>query len=180
MADIDDATVDELFGVLTRYVRMRERASQVTMRTDDGVIETAAYKCLFQLAERPMRSSKLAELMSADPSTISRHVAALVKLGYVRREADPDDGRATLLVATDDGLARADVIRSHRRERLHRLLDGWSAGELSTLVGLLTRFVDAAEDVLVPAACAQPGGAKPDDENPQNTLRESSEKGSAT
>lgn len=157
MTDIDDATVDALFGVLTKYVRLRERAAQTTLRTDDGLIETAAYKCLFQLATQPMRSSRLAEIMVADPSTISRHVAALVKLGYVRREADPDDGRATLLVATDEGLARTETMRGHRRARLHQALDGWSESELETLVGLLTRFVDAAEDVLCPPLCAAPG-----------------------
>ena len=44
------------------------------------------------------RASALAELVGADPSTVSRQVASLVKAGFVDREADPDDGRACLLV----------------------------------------------------------------------------------
>ncbi|MFW0788496.1 MarR family winged helix-turn-helix transcriptional regulator [Gordonia sp. CPCC 205333] len=149
MEDLDDATIDDLFGVLSKYVRLRERAAHLTVRTaDDGALETAAYKCLFHLAGEPMRTSRLAEIMVADPSTVSRHVGSLVDLGYVRREADPDDGRATLLVATDAGVARAGEIRAHRRARLHKLLDGWSDVELDTLVALLTRFVDAAEELI--------------------------------
>ncbi|GAB19194.1 putative MarR family transcriptional regulator [Gordonia effusa NBRC 100432] len=146
MQNLDDATIDELFGVLSKYVRLRERAAQMTLRTEDGALETAAYKCLFHLAGAPMRTSRLAEIMVTDPSTVSRHVASLVELGYIRREADPDDGRATLLVATEAGMARAEEVRAHRRSRLYTLLDGWTGAELETLVALLTRFVDAAEE----------------------------------
>lgn len=164
MPTIDDATLDQLFGVLSKYVRLRDRAAHATLRTEDGAIESAAYKCLIHLAARPMRSSRLAEVMVADPSTVSRHVAALVELGYVRRQADPDDGRATLLVATDAGLARAREIKAHRRARLHAVLDGWSDAELDSLVTLLTRFVDAAEELMIPPPCMsheRPAGSKP-------------------
>lgn len=156
MPDLDDAKIDELFSVLSKYVRLRDRAAHATLRTEDGAIESAAYKCLIHLAARSMRSSRLAEVMVADPSTVSRHVAALVELGYVRREADPDDGRATLLVATAAGLARAAAIKAHRRARLHAVLDGWSDAELDYLVIALARFVHAAEELLIPPPCISP------------------------
>src|ERR1700761_4947179 len=54
-------------------------------------------------AEGPVRASELAEKVQADPSTVSRQVASLVKSGYVERRADPVDGRASLLVLTDRG-----------------------------------------------------------------------------
>lgn len=151
---LDDTKTDELFAVLARYVRLRERLAQQTVRTSDGVIETAAYKCLFHLVGNPMRSSQLAETVDADPSTISRHVASLVKLGYVRREADPHDGRATLLVATATGTERANHIKTHRRERLQALMTDWTNDELTTLVSLLDRFVSTAAELVVPPPCA--------------------------
>src|SRR5690349_15174592 len=48
----------------------------------------------------PLRASALADLVGADPSTVSRQVASLVKAGFVERQADPNDGRACLLVPT--------------------------------------------------------------------------------
>src|SRR6478609_2759565 len=41
----------------------------------------------------PQRASALADLVGADPSTVSRQVASLVKAGFVDRQADPNDGR---------------------------------------------------------------------------------------
>jgi DNA-binding MarR family transcriptional regulator len=51
------------------------------------------------------RSSDLAARAGLDPSTVSRAVAGLVTQGLVTREADPHDGRATLLVVTPAGHA---------------------------------------------------------------------------
>jgi hypothetical protein len=51
----------------------------------------------------PRRAGALADAVHSDPSTISRQIGHLVKLGYVERTADPEDGRATLLAATDEG-----------------------------------------------------------------------------
>src|SRR3954447_2715921 len=53
----------------------------------------------------PLRASAIAEMLPADPSTISRQVAALVRDGLLERRADPVDGRASLLVATAKGEA---------------------------------------------------------------------------
>ena len=49
-------------------------------------------------------------MLCADPSTVSRQVASLVKAGLVERQADPDDGRASILVPTELGRAK---VREH-------------------------------------------------------------------
>ncbi|NDK88133.1 MarR family transcriptional regulator [Gordonia desulfuricans] len=152
---LDPQLMDQLFDSLIRFVRIRERAVHTTFRTSEGEVETAAFKALFPLSRNPMRSRELAAELTADPSTVSRHVAALVDLGLVRREADPADGRATLLVITDAGRARVEAMRSIRREAMDRAMGDWTDGELATLVTLLTRFVDAAETFLVPD-CGRP------------------------
>lgn len=140
--------VDDLIGVLERYARVRERLAATRLRTPDGIVETAAYQCLFRLTDKPARSGELAEAMFADPSTISRHVAHLVRLGYVRREADPQDGRATILVATETGRERVAALRESRGRQLNEMMSDWPEGDVDTLTRLMGRFVDTAEATL--------------------------------
>lgn len=100
-------------------------------------------KCI--AAEGPIRASALSECVHSDPSTVSRQVAALVKDGLLERRADPDDGRASLLVLTKKAHA---VLAEHDKIRLEyfaRLLEGWSDAELRTFAELLGRF-GAAHD----------------------------------
>ena len=83
--------------------------------------------------------------MHSDPSTVSRQVAHLVQLGLVERVADPADGRATLLVATDEGRRVFDENRQLRNRRIAGLISGWSDDDRQTFARLLTRFTDAFE-----------------------------------
>lgn len=148
---LEPESIDQLFESLSRYLRIRDRAIHTTFRTREGEFETAAFRGLFHLDRHAMRSSELAVALSADPSTVSRHVAQLVELGLVRREADPDDGRATLLVITEAGRQRVEGMRAIRRRAFDAAMADWSQEELSTLVVLFDRFVDAAEQLIVPA-----------------------------
>jgi len=90
--------------------------------------------------EAPVRASVLSEIIESDPSTVSRQVAQLVKDGYLERRADPDDGRASLLVPTERGL---DLHREHLRVRnahFARMLGEWDEGDLRQFSALLRRF----------------------------------------
>jgi DNA-binding MarR family transcriptional regulator len=87
------------------------------------------------------RSRDLAEHAGLDPSTISRGVATLVRQGMVAREADPHDGRATILVVTPAGRAAlSDALRWHA-ELITSALDGWSADDIASLQRGIDRFV---------------------------------------
>src|ERR1700710_2114876 len=78
------------------------------------------------VVDGPIRSSDLAEKVQADPSTVSRQVATLVKDGYVDRQADPMDGRASLLVITERGRQfHAEHVRL-RNEHYQRVLADWT------------------------------------------------------
>ncbi|GAA1482723.1 hypothetical protein GCM10009624_31630 [Gordonia sinesedis] len=166
---LDGTAIDALFDTLARYLRIRERATHTTFRLGDGEIETAAFKGLFHLARQPMRSRELAAILNADPSTVSRHVAQLVDLGLVRREADPDDGRATLLVVTDDGHARVATMREVRRAAMNTAMSDWTDEELWTLVRLLDRFVSAAESMMLSWAAARSAEAADPDQAPADS-----------
>src|ERR1700745_3542339 len=51
----------------------------------------------------PLRLGDLAAAEGIAPSTLTRMVAALEELGYVRRDADPKDARASTLAITPKG-----------------------------------------------------------------------------
>ena len=76
---------------------------------------------------------------------MSRQVAHLVQLGLVERVADPADGRATLLVATDEGRRVFDENRQLRNRGIATLMSGWPADDRQAFVRLLTRFTDSFE-----------------------------------
>ena len=105
--------------------------------------DRAAHVLLFPLARLgPLRQSALADLVHADPSTVSRHVASLVEQGLVRRIADESDGRASRLLVTDQGQAALDSLRREREAHLERVTAEWSETDLAAFTTLFRRFLD--------------------------------------
>jgi len=88
----------------------------------------------------PVRTTALAEVVHADPSTTSRQVAELVREGLVDREPDPADGRAHLLVLTEGGREVAASVRSQRAQLISEALVHWSPGEVDALADDLGRL----------------------------------------
>jgi len=88
----------------------------------------------------PVRVSDVASRLAVDMSVASRQVNALIKAGYVVRETDPDDARATRLSTTDDG--DRVLTESHRRmvHAFAQVLDDWSQQEVSALADGLERL----------------------------------------
>lgn len=97
------------------------------------------------IKEGPTRAKDLAEATCADQSTVSRQVAALVKAGLIERQADPDDGRASILVPTALGVERMNKHFANRGRALEPLLTDWSSDERSQFVELLRRFTSNLE-----------------------------------
>jgi len=71
----------------------------------------------------------LAERLYLDKSTASRVVDGLVDLGLVRKERDPDDGRARILQPTPDGLGTHRAIQKELVTEYGELLQGLNAAE---------------------------------------------------
>jgi DNA-binding MarR family transcriptional regulator len=114
------------------------------------VPDRSAMMLLFPLMREPQRPGTLAELSHADPSTISRQVAELVRRGLVERAADPSDGRASLLAITPAGRALCERLGTVRRQMLATAVSAWTDAELATFAGLLARFNDALGDTYCP------------------------------
>ncbi|MGH3491989.1 MAG: MarR family winged helix-turn-helix transcriptional regulator [Sciscionella sp.] len=117
----------------------RARAELLAAAAHD--VEWSAQMVLRCLAHAgPQRSGAIAERLHADPSTISRQVAALVKEGLVERHADPEDGRACLLALTDKAGAALERHDAIRNEYVARMLADWSERDLRRFAALLARF----------------------------------------
>jgi len=109
----------------------------------EGGRDRAAHVLLFPLCRLgPLRQSALADLVHADPSTVSRHVTQLVERGLVRQVADESDGRATRLVLTDAGSAELDQMRGDRETRLRQVIADWSDEDVATFSALFERLLD--------------------------------------
>jgi DNA-binding MarR family transcriptional regulator len=126
----------------------------------------AALVLLFPLVRLgPLRQSALADLVHADPSTVSRHVASLVEQGLVRRIADETDGRASRLVVTEAGHLALETLRREREAHLERVTAGWSEADLAAFTTLFGRLLDdlaaalpASGDAVPPLADTPPVG----------------------
>ena len=81
----------------------------------------------------PMSLKRLADTEQVAAPTMSRIVAALEDAGLVRREPDPDDGRAVRLIATRAGKSVMERGRRLRIARLASELDRLPAGEQAIL-----------------------------------------------
>ncbi|MFI5607508.1 MarR family winged helix-turn-helix transcriptional regulator [Amycolatopsis sp. NPDC051903] len=132
---------DQLGHELVRFVRLITKAkTQVAAQGPDG-IERAAYAILFCLIhEGPQRTSKLAEFLHSEISTISRQSSALVQHGLVERQADPEDGRACLLAPTTEGLRVFEENRKQRNVWLADVLGDWTQEDRETLNELFGRL----------------------------------------
>jgi DNA-binding MarR family transcriptional regulator len=125
-----------------RFIRgFKSLQAQTAHRVRHGV-DPSAYPVLFQLVESPKRTTELATCLHADTSTVSRQVTSLVDVGFVERTEDPEDRRATILVATDAGRAAFDAMKRDRDQLMGQIVADWSAPDVATLVRLLSRFND--------------------------------------
>jgi DNA-binding MarR family transcriptional regulator len=135
------AAVRDLSEQVPRFVRLVHALKAQAARNDSG--DRAALVLLFPLVRLgPLRQGALAEQVHADPSTISRHVAALVERGLVQRVADETDGRASRLHVTDAGHAALDAFRRDRENHFAQVTAAWDTADLAALTTLLGRFLD--------------------------------------
>lgn len=77
----------------------------------------------------PCRQVDLAVDLCLSASVLSRHVAELVAAGYISRQADPTDGRASLVRITDAGRELLQRVRASRAAGLQTALADWDEHE---------------------------------------------------
>jgi len=155
----DDTSLSDQLVQLVRGMHVLKAQLTGAAQGPEGR-ERAAHVLLFPLTRLgPLRQGALAELVHADPSTVSRHVTLLVDRGLVRRVADEQDGRASRLVVTPAGEAVLEQMRQERNSLLASVTADWSPEELSTFTRQLHRFVRDLTDHLPTLGAAADGAA---------------------
>lgn len=157
MTDVDAGDASgRLADELVRFARLGSRAKSMLHLREFGA-EFSALMLLFPLRHLgPLRITDLAEVKGADPSTISRQAAELVRAGLARREADPADGRASRLAVTPEGLVACGELHEARNALISKALSNWPAERVRTFADLFHEFNSSVEaltrsDPAVPA-----------------------------
>jgi DNA-binding MarR family transcriptional regulator len=133
--------VRRLTDQLMRFVLVVKRGMAQFGGPNRAGIEYPAYGLLARLVtDGPRRTTTLAEAVHADPSTVSRQTASLVRHGLVERRPDAVDGRASLLAATEAGERVFHDNRHRHNENMARLLSGWSGEDVRRLAAFLARL----------------------------------------
>lgn len=117
---------------------LRRASADALDPIDTGVLRLAAER-------GPVRPSELAEYLDVNPSTITRHVGALVEAGEVSLSTDAADGRASLVQITEHGQTRLRSVYDSGVDSFASLVRGWTSDEVLALNALLDRLMAAVE-----------------------------------
>ncbi len=110
---------------------------------DPGQVDT-----LDLLVERDhWRMGDLADALKVDPSTATRAVQRLEKLGLAQRRALVTDGRVVTVAVTQAGRERHAIISERRMKAIIEILTDFSPEEQADLADLMDRFVRAVGNV---------------------------------
>lgn len=137
------ATLDAVHRVRSRpeaRLSLRSAAGDQVTPTDSWLLARLA-----QVG--PLRMSALARWQGVDRSTMTAQVTRLERRGWVRRERDPGDGRALVVVLQPTGQELVDHLRRVGREATDRMVAHWprrDQEDLARLLGRLVMELDAA------------------------------------
>ena len=88
-----------------------------------------------------IRQKVVAEQAGVNQSSASELISKLAEAGYIRREPDPDDKRATLIFLTEKGKERALQVQEERKNMYGGIFDALSEKEKKTLSDLLDKLL---------------------------------------
>jgi DNA-binding MarR family transcriptional regulator len=135
-----NAGVDPIARIEPQLARLA-RALEAAQKRRVYPLERAHY-LLIDVLERagPQPVGELARRLLLDDSTVTRQLAAMTELGLLRRIANKDDRRVSVVDVTAKARSLAAETRVRRRARIDVLLGGWRADERAQFAALLERF----------------------------------------
>jgi DNA-binding MarR family transcriptional regulator len=118
------------------------------LRRDAGIshFEYQVLALLSEAPDRTLRMSALATLADGSLPRLSQVVARMERRGWVRRTADPADGRYTLAILTDQGLTKVtEAAPGHVQEVRRLVLDPLTKTQTRQLREISRRIVRAID-----------------------------------
>lgn len=118
-------------------------------------LDEATYPVLSALGRYgALSAAALGAEIGLDRSVVSRHATRLEDGGLLRREPDPRDARASLLVLTEPGEQAVAELRRRLATLLDDYLRDWPADQADAFAHALGRF--AREALAVPGEASPP------------------------
>jgi DNA-binding MarR family transcriptional regulator len=124
-------TGEALLGELDRRVRLTfgiPQAAATALAVIDG-------------AEVPLTPSQVSDRVLIASATMTATLDLLERHGWIRRVANPDDRRSTLIEITTDGQAAADQLLPGIRTLEKSILSALTPGERDHLLDLLAKIL---------------------------------------
>ena len=146
MAAIEQAMVAMRRSWSRRSLQRRAAAAGSVGAAGAGAAEAAAFQVLDAIESGgPLTGNGVADALGVDQPRGSRLVARAVEAGLVRRGADPDDGRRSVLVLTPRGARVLAEGHRARRAAVEAALAGWPDEDRETFARLLRAYVSGWE-----------------------------------
>jgi DNA-binding MarR family transcriptional regulator len=134
--------IAEVLGLLVRRTTRTHLYGQLTEGID-GALDELTYPVLSGLARTgPCSAANLAREVGLDRSNVTRRADRLERAGFLRREPDPADRRATLLALTDEGQLAVGVTRNRLVARVQDSLASWAPTDVESFARQLRWFVE--------------------------------------
>ena len=142
MARLDDLQrVEKAIVRISRIGAGREAARNRAERSGVHLSRPAISIISALHASGPVRLSHLSDLTDLEAPLVSREIARLCEGGYVKRAADPTDGRATIVELSAKGRKAYTSYRRATDDIVVEAFGAWKAAELRTLADYLERVV---------------------------------------
>jgi DNA-binding MarR family transcriptional regulator len=142
VADDPGDSLNEMFGAVAR----RLRHSSIKALAPWQIAPSQSRAISVVAKHGAIRPSELAEHLRIAPRSVTEVIDGLEERDLVRRTADPDDRRATLITLTETGEEVSAAVRAARLAEAETLFDRLSARDREELRRILAQLVDDDED----------------------------------
>ena len=107
----------------------------------------------------PITAGQLAETMGLTTGAVTGVINRMERMGYARREKDPDDGRRVVIRPVPEELERvgADVFGSYERRAVDALVSDYDERDLAVFLDLMRRANDMTEEEIARIRAASEG-----------------------
>ncbi len=115
--------------------------------TGEDALESGQMDTLDILVQQDgWRMGDLADALRVDPSTATRAVQRLEKVGFASRCTNSNDKRVVMVSVTDAGRVRHAAAQVRRFDALRAIMEEFDSKERQQLAAFLERFVHALDD----------------------------------
>jgi DNA-binding MarR family transcriptional regulator len=129
--------LSETFWAVARRLRHLAKETVAPFQITPG--QSRALDVLFRTGS--LRLSDLSEKLHIAPRSTTEVVDALEERGFVERQPDPSDRRATLAALTADGEQAADALFAARRSEAEKFFGDLSDGDRVELARILSSLL---------------------------------------